>query len=379
MKRRKNLKFKKRHKLKFPPIALSGISIAMCITGVFFIRAENVLTNFFKEIAQNQNLYLSILGIEIGALPNEAIEFSLPDFQHDKTISIDDLAENIEDFSYITHQSNFIPQDLSNGISSPISELTLSQSKSDVHVTSSTVYINNQTDKKVNVTDMITSPSFDGFEGEGPHILLIHTHASEAYTPDINNMYVQDDNDRTLDTNFNVIRIGNEIEKVLTNMGIEVIHIEEIFDYPSYNQSYSRTLDAIEAQIAKTPSIQMVIDIHRDAMIASDGTKYKPVSEINEEKVAQLMFVIGSNDGGLTHPNWQDNLNFAVNLQSQINSQYPTLMRSINLRSERFNQHMTPASIILEVGTNGNTLDEALRAGVIFAEQLGQMILNSNE
>ena len=173
-----------------------------------------------------------------------------------------------------------------------------------------------------------------------------------------------------------MVYIGDVLTEVLQQQGIGVVHCREIIDVPSYNQSYNRAMDIIEAQLEKTSSIKVIIDLHRDSMITSSGMEYKVVSEIDGQTCAQLMFVMGTNAGGLTHPNWKSNLNFAVNLQKSILAEYPTLMRPINLRKQRFNEQATTGSMILECGTSANTIEEAevsIRAfGKKLAEYLSQ-------
>jgi stage II sporulation protein P len=123
--------------------------------------------------------------------------------------------------------------------------------------------------------------------------------------------------------------------------------------------------------LAEYPSISVVLDVHRDALIADDGTVYKAVTQVEGTNVAQAMLVVGTNDGGLEHPNWQENLNLAAHIQLALTEIEPTLARPINLRSQRFNQHLTPCYLLVEVGTSGNTLQEALAGARYFAQAAG--------
>lgn len=140
--------------------------------------------------------------------------------------------------------------------------------------------------------------------------------------------------------------------------GFEVIHDTSYHDYPSYNGSYERSLETIEKILEDNQDIQIVIDLHRDAV--GDGSSYGPTVKINGESVAQLMFVIGTDGGGLTHPNWQQNIKTAVKIQAKANEIYPGLFRPMIIRNSRYNQHVTPGAFIIEVGATGNTLDECL-------------------
>lgn len=206
---------------------------------------------------------------------------------------------------------------------------------------------------------------------QGPQILIMHTHGSEAYTMVGDDIYTETDTSRTDDPNYNMIRVGEEMKAVFESMGFSVIHDTTLYDYPDYTGSYTRSLAGIQSMLEQYPSISVVLDVHRDALIASDGTVYKAVTQVNGEDVAQVMLVVGTNDGGLTHPGWQDNLNLAAHIQLGMTAIEPTLARPINLRSQRFNQHLTPCSLLVEVGTSGNSLQEALRGARYFAQAAG--------
>lgn len=206
---------------------------------------------------------------------------------------------------------------------------------------------------------------------QGPQILIMHTHGSEAYTMVGDDIYTETDTARTDDPNYNMIRVGEEMKAVFESMGFSVIHDTSLYDYPNYTGSYTRSLAGIQSMLEQYPTISVVLDVHRDALIASDGTVYKAVTQVNGEDVAQVMLVVGTNDGGLTHPGWQDNLNLAAHIQLGMTAIEPTLARPINLRSQRFNQHLTPCSLLVEVGTSGNSLQEALRGARYFAQAAG--------
>jgi len=135
-----------------------------------------------------------------------------------------------------------------------------------------------------------------------------------------------------------------------------------------------KCLETIQSNLKKYPSIRIVLDIHRDGLIFEDGTKLKVTAEINNTKVSQVMLVVGTNEGGLEHPNWKENLKFAIRIQNKMNQLYPKFARPINLRRERFNQHATTGSLIVEVGSNGNTLEESVAAAQYFANALSEVI-----
>lgn len=214
---------------------------------------------------------------------------------------------------------------------------------------------------------------------KGPQILIMHTHTTEAYTMDGNDIYEESDPARTTDENYNMIRVGEEMKTVFEALGLSVIHDTTAYDYPGYNGSYGRSLTGTQSYLDQYPTIQVVLDVHRDALIASDGTVYSKTTTIDGEKVAQVMLVVGTNDGGLDHPDWKNHFALAVHLQGAMLALDSTLPRSIDLRSQRFNQHLTPGSLLVEVGTSGNTLQEALAGARLFAQSAGQIYLDCIE
>ncbi len=242
-----------------------------------------------------------------------------------------------------------------------------------------TVYYKNETDYQIDMEDLLNQNVSIPFSLDEPAVLIVHTHGSEAYTPDAANWYTPTDTDRTTDTNYNVVRVGAEMEKILNEKGIKTIHATVLCDSPSYNGAYNRALEVIQQAISENPSIKFVIDVHRDAMITSSGKKYKTVAQIGGRQAAQLMLVAGTDGGGLTFDDWPDHLALAAKIQQQMNALYPGIMRPINVRAARFNQHVTPGSMLLEVGTSGNSLDEALYSASLFADALGDMLLDIAE
>lgn len=203
-----------------------------------------------------------------------------------------------------------------------------------------------------------------GYKKDEIQILIVHTHGSESYNPD----------DRSENKDANIIRVGKEMAKVFEENGIGVVHSEIMHDIPRFNSSYSKSLETINKELSRHKGINIVLDVHRDAMIAENGDSYKVVCDYNGEKIAQIMFVVGTDANGLSHPNWKENLKLAMRFQEAINKKCPNLARPIDLRNERFNQQTTSGTLIIEVGTNGNTLNEAVKGGVLAAEAIAESI-----
>ena len=231
-------------------------------------------------------------------------------------------------------------------------------------------FLINATDYDPDIAQLLADGPQLRLDPDEPQILIIHTHSSEAYTMDSFDPYDPSDDYRTQDDTHNVIRLGDLLAEQFTASGLNVIHDRGVYDYPSYTGSYSRAGDAIQSYLAQYPTISIVIDLHRDA-IGDDEVVYKTLAEGESNPSAQVMFVVGSDDSGLEHPNWQENLKLALYLQTAVNPVHPTLMRPIKLAQERYNQQLTSGSLILEVGSNGNTLQEAVTAVRLFAEAAG--------
>lgn len=221
---------------------------------------------------------------------------------------------------------------------------------------------------------LLARPSQMDFSGEGPHVLIVHTHGSEAYTPTAGLEYTASTAYRTLETDRSVVAVGKVLAETLAENGISVIHDPKINDYPSYNSSYWTTLQQIEKWKTQYPNIQMVIDIHRDGAEDDQGNALALSAAVGGESCARLMLVVGTDQGGLSHPNWQENFANALKLQSVLEGMYPGLCRPIDLRTERFNQHAAPGSILIEVGSHGNTLPQALNSAKLLGTGIAAML-----
>ena len=235
-------------------------------------------------------------------------------------------------------------------------------------------YISNSTDHTLSVTEL--GELFDAeLSGDGPQILILHTHGSEGYTPVPGTEVVWSGDCRTTDTRYNVVHMGDAIAEELGKSGISVLHDRTLYDYPEYAGAYDRALPAIEAALKQYPSIHFVLDVHRDAIEDSAGNQIKVVSDIDGVgTAAQLSLVVGSDGGGLSHPDWIENLRLAAAVQEQVLTDYPTLMRPLLLRNSRYNQHATHGSLLLEVGTAGNAPEEAELSARLFARELVQVL-----
>ena len=205
----------------------------------------------------------------------------------------------------------------------------------------------------------------------GPQVLIYHTHATESFEPYDSSVYDTRNTWRSTNSEENMIAVGNALCAAIEAHGIKVIHDTTLHDYPSYNGSYERSAATIESYLQQYPSICVALDIHRDA-IQRENTLVKPVADIGGKKAAQLMIVVGcDSNGSLGIPTWKNNLRFGSRLQEQIEQLYPGLCRPLFLTYRKYNQHLTNASLLFEVGSHGNTLEEALYCAEMAGDAIG--------
>lgn len=229
------------------------------------------------------------------------------------------------------------------------------------------VKIRNETDYKL--TNKVLDPT--SLEINTDNIIIYHTHSCESYTSSEKYSYKQTSNFRTTDKNYSVIRVGKELTNQLRSYGYNIIHDESYHDYPSYTGSYSSSLSTVSKLLEENKNTDIIIDLHRDAV--GDNT-YAPTVKIGDEYAAQMMFVVGGNGSSIPHTEWQQNLKFAIKVQQKANELYPGLFRPIILRYSGYNQQMSKAASLIEVGATGNTLDQCLVSMKYLAKVLDEVL-----
>lgn len=235
-----------------------------------------------------------------------------------------------------------------------------------------TISLGNETPYNPDMSEILNSPRaisplnelLADYGSDAPIVLILHTHGSEGYSDSAGSSY------RTEDKSKNVVAIGKIIADKLNEAGIPTIHCDTLFDAEDFNMAYYNASLEIRRVLREYPSVSYIIDVHRDSVELSDGTHYPLKAETDGHIAAQLMFVVGTDHGGSGHTAWRDNLSLAARIQYSIGTNYPALMRNVNLRSASFNQQYTKGSLILEVGSSGNTLEEAKISADIFANAL---------
>lgn len=223
---------------------------------------------------------------------------------------------------------------------------------------------------------LLAQPLTWDLRGDEPTVLILHTHATESYTKQ-GEAYRESAAYRTLDESYNMISVGDALARVLEENGIRVIHDRTLHDHPSYNGSYTNARKTIAGYLEEYPSIRLVLDLHRDAS-GDIHDQLRTQATVDGEASAQLMLVMATGSAGLSHPNWQTNLALGLKLQLQLERTAPGITRPLDLRGQRFNQDMTPGSLLIEVGAAGNTHPEAIRAAVILGRAIVALAEGAN-
>lgn len=241
------------------------------------------------------------------------------------------------------------------------------------------IYMKNSTGTDIDLEALFTEKcAFKIEKNSQPQVLIMHTHTTESYILHSSDYYTENDAARSLNETENMIAIGNIFEQKLNAAGISVLHDKTVHDYPSYSGSYTRSANTVKSDLSAYPSIKIVIDIHRDS-VSRNSDKVKPVVEINGKKAAQVMLVMGSETGGVSNfPNWRENLKLAVKFQQKTEEMYPGLARAMMLNSGKYNQNLSVGSMLLEVGTDGNTLSEAEYGAELAADALVSLLSTLN-
>jgi len=216
-------------------------------------------------------------------------------------------------------------------------------------------------------------------ENADPIVLILHTHGTEGFAEEGKISYSYDNLPRSSDTSKNIVSVGKRLSEILTSNGVPNLHCEIMHDKDSYVQSYDLARATIIEYTSKYPSIQYVLDIHRDAIFGENGEIIRSSVETDKKSFAQIMLVVGTDENGAIHPNWESNLTVATKLQYLLNNKVKNIARPINLRSSSFNEQYTPGSLLIEIGTCGNTLTEALNSAEILGNSLSELILSSGK
>ncbi|MBP3857070.1 MAG: stage II sporulation protein P [Ruminiclostridium sp.] len=206
-----------------------------------------------------------------------------------------------------------------------------------------------------------------------PQVLILHTHTTESYEPYTKDWYDEQYTSRSYDADYSVVAVGNAVSGQLASAGISVIHDCTVHD-AKYSGAYTRSLETAQSLIEQYPSIKIVLDIHRDAIEYSDGSRVSTVAEIDGKKAAQVMIICAADDGTYGVPDFFDNMRFACRLQESMEGLFPTLTRPILFQYCQYNQQVSHGALLMEVGSHGNSIDEAVYSGELIGRSLASML-----
>ncbi|MBR4905751.1 MAG: stage II sporulation protein P [Clostridia bacterium] len=213
-------------------------------------------------------------------------------------------------------------------------------------------------------------PALNALRSDKPTILIYHTHTTEAYTQTETETYRETSKWRTSDNTKNVVAVGETLKEILEkDYGFTVIHDTTDHEPPKLATAYDRSFITIEKYHKEYPSVVLFIDLHRDAY-TSTGTVPCDYLTINGIETARLMFVVGKGEKYSDKPYYDSNIAFAERMTAYLNTISDKLCRPVRVKTGRYNQHVAPNCILVEVGHNANTLSQAKAAMPYFAESI---------
>ncbi len=237
-------------------------------------------------------------------------------------------------------------------------------------------YVHNETLYRPNVDSLLTVDTSRQGEGDAPLVLILHTHTSESYLPEGTEYLTTAPGDVTYsrDAEENVLSVGEVLCRSLNANGITAIHCTTLHDEPTFTGAYDRTEATVRRYLETYPSIEYVIDLHRDSVMTSDGKFVRAAVDEGADAIAQVMAVIGTDGNGTQHERWESNLALALQLREALNNGEASICRPVSLRNASFHQELARHSILLEIGTAANSVEEARRAAVLVGEALAEII-----
>lgn len=236
-------------------------------------------------------------------------------------------------------------------------------------VSSGKINIKNETGFTIDIKKLLNEPLKLAPDKKGPKILIYHTHTTECFLKSADEIGKSNTPSRTTNNKYNVVRVGNALINNLQKYNIDVLHNTTIHD-ADYNSSYVKSLNTLTDYVDKYSSFKMAIDLHRDA---ASGGKLRAVKKINGKNVAEIMFVIGT-DAKLSNPRWKENLKLAIKVQARLNEICPGIAKPIYVSKNRYNQHLMNGSVIVEIGGDGNVIDECVRSTSFLAQAINDVI-----
>lgn len=197
-------------------------------------------------------------------------------------------------------------------------------------------------------------------------VAIYHTHNAETYIP-------LQGKSKDEGRNGGISLVGEEIVKTLSQQGIRAVQDLTIHDYPDHPTSYIKSKVTAKRLLEEYPGLKVLIDLHRDAGIAKKQTVV-----IGGKESAKLLFIMG-NGQRIPNPHWRENYAFARQIANRLDEKYPGLVKAVRLKDGCYNQNLSPNALLVEIGSDKNTLDESLIAARCFAEVVAELIQEKND
>ncbi|MGI6092520.1 MAG: stage II sporulation protein P [Veillonellaceae bacterium] len=224
--------------------------------------------------------------------------------------------------------------------------------------------------KSISTTTLPNFPKFDpaSLMPKGkPLVGVYHTHTAESFIPNSGVTH------RPGGQRGEIVGVGESLVKRLKKHGVPAVQYTDIHDYPSFMKAYGVSEGTVRKMLQEHPSIQMIFDIHRDA-----DKKENSTIVINDVSAARISIVVATGQQDLIQPHWQENHAFAKLIDAKLNQHYPGLSKGIHLVDWRYNQHLHPRALLIEVGCQENTKEEADRSIEMLGDVIAEIIAENN-
>ena len=325
-----------------------ALVVALCLTGGIFWKSwAPAAAQFALREATGQTAHQMTLGV---------LKYTDPVMRHIGRYLVPEYTESPDEFFLYFAKEQAPEEEWTEDAIKATNLSALSGTYTQINGTA----VANATDYDVS-QQLNSAPALPTFTPGAPAVLIYHTHTTECYR---NSKGISNTDDPTQ----NVVAVGAAMARVFEAAGYQTIHLTDIYNR-DFSNAYATSRAAVEQVLAQNPTIQVVLDVHRDA-ISNNGVDYYPVTEINGKKAAQIMPVCGTDAKGLSHPRWRNNFTYALALSRRMGALYGQLSRPVNLRRDRFNTHFTDYTLLLEVGSAANTLDQAIYGGELTAKAM---------
>ena len=194
---------------------------------------------------------------------------------------------------------------------------------------------------------------------------IYHTHTAESFVPSFGRSHAAGGE------RGEIVEVGEFLVRCLAEKGVRAVQSKKVHDYPNFMQAYGASEKTATEMVGAHPSLDILFDIHRDA------SKRDSISvTIDGKTVAKVLIVVAQGQDGLPQPHWQENYRLAKAIEQKMEEMYPGLSAGIQLTKWRYNQHLHPHALLLEIGSHETSKGEAMRSMKLFANVLAELLSN---